>query len=60
MKCTMKAIDRVMKAYGRTHQLTEAQAVMVRKELSVFIEELLAEKNSDDRNGSLRPRQTNA
>ena len=46
----MKAIDRVMIAYTRTHRLTEAQAIMVRKELSAFIDELLAASKLDDRN----------
>lgn len=36
----MKTIDRVMKAYSEKHQLTDAQAVFVREELSIFIEEL--------------------
>ncbi len=45
----MKAIDRVMKAYSRTHQLTEAQTTMVRQELSAFIDQLLAGKKLDDR-----------
>lgn len=53
----MKAIDRVMAAYGRTHQLTEEQARLVRQELSVFIEELLAGKNLDDRDWPAKPRQ---
>ena len=45
----MKAIDRVMTAYGRTHRLTEAQTRLVRQELSAFIDELLAGKRLDDR-----------
>jgi len=45
----MKAIDRVMKAYSRTHQLTEAQTRLVRRELSAFIDELLAGKKLEDR-----------
>jgi hypothetical protein len=45
----MRAIDRVMRAYSRTHQLTEAQTIMVRQELSAFIDELLAGKKPDDR-----------
>jgi hypothetical protein len=45
----MKAIDRVMRAYSRTHQLTEAQTAMVRQDLSAFIDELLAGKKPDDR-----------
>lgn len=43
----MKAIDRVMVAYGRTHRLTEAQTRLVRQELSAFIDELLAGKLED-------------
>jgi len=43
----MKAIDRVMVAYGQTHQLTEAQTKLVRRELSAFIDELLAGKLED-------------
>ena len=43
----MKAIDRVMVAYGQTHQLTEAQTRLVRQELSAFIDELLAGKLED-------------
>ena len=45
----MKAIDRVMAAYIRTHQLTDEQAALVRQELTVFIDELLAGKKLDDR-----------
>jgi hypothetical protein len=43
----MKAIDRV--TYGRKHQLTEAQTSLVRRELSAFIDELLAGKQLEDR-----------
>jgi hypothetical protein len=46
----MRAIDRVMAAYSRTRPLTEEQASLVRQELSVFIDELLAEKYLHDRN----------
>lgn len=53
----MKAIDRVMTAYGRTHQLTEEQASLVRRELSAFIEELLAGKNLNDRDWPAKPGQ---
>ena len=45
----MKAINRVMAAYGRKHQLTEAQTSLVRRELSAFIDELLAGKQLEDR-----------
>lgn len=38
----MKAIDRVMAAYARVHKLTDEQAAMARKELSRFIDQLLA------------------
>ena len=54
---TMRAIDRVMAAYSRTHPLTEEQARLVRQELSVFIEELLAGKNLDNRNWPVKPEQ---
>jgi hypothetical protein len=40
--CPMKAIDRVMAAYARVHKLTDEQAAMARKELSRFIDQLLA------------------
>jgi hypothetical protein len=53
----MRAIDRVMAAYSRTHPLTEEQASLVRQELSVFIEELLAGKNLDNRNWPVKPEQ---
>jgi hypothetical protein len=36
----MKAIDREMSAYSRTHPLNAAQSLRVRAELSAFIEEL--------------------
>lgn len=38
----MRAIERVMEAYRRTHNLTEEQAGMVREELSRFIDEMIA------------------
>jgi hypothetical protein len=37
---SMKTIDRVMKAYSEKYQLTDAQAALVRKKLSIFIVEL--------------------
>jgi hypothetical protein len=37
----MKIIDRVMRAYERTHKLTEEQTDRVRAELSEFIDQLL-------------------
>jgi hypothetical protein len=37
----MKAIDRVMAAYAQTHELTDEQAAMVRKELALFIDQFL-------------------
>ncbi len=40
----MKAVDRVMIAYCRPHRLTEAEAELLRKELSSFIDELLERK----------------
>jgi hypothetical protein len=36
----MNAIDRVMRAYSKTHKLTDAQYEQVRVELSAFIREL--------------------
>ncbi|MGH6711043.1 MAG: hypothetical protein ACREEK_18975 [Bradyrhizobium sp.] len=51
----MRAIDRVMAAYSRTHQLTEEQARLVRQELSAFIEELLAGKNLNERDWPVKP-----
>lgn len=36
----MSAIDRVMTAYTRKHTINEAQAVLVRAEISKFIQEL--------------------
>lgn len=56
----MKAIDRVMTAYGRTHRLTEAQTSLVRRELAIFIDELLAGKQLDDRVGPSGPKQPGA
>jgi hypothetical protein len=40
----MKAIDRIMAAYAKTHKLTHEQANIVRKELSLFIDQLLCER----------------
>jgi len=37
----MRAIDRVMRAYSRTHKLTDEQHQEVRGELSKFIRELM-------------------
>jgi hypothetical protein len=37
----MRAIDRVMRAYSRTHRLTDEQHLQVRGELSKFIRELM-------------------
>ena len=53
----MRAIDRVMAAYSRNHPMTEDQARLVRRELSVFIEELLAGKNLGNRNWPVKPEQ---
>jgi hypothetical protein len=38
----MKAIDRVMRAYSKTRELTTEQAEIARRELSKFIEELIS------------------
>jgi hypothetical protein len=40
----LKAIDRIMSAYRRVHQLTEEQAAIVQKELLPFISDMLGEK----------------
>jgi hypothetical protein len=40
----MNAIDRVMRAYSRTHTLTDDQTLRVRSELSAFIDALLLGK----------------
>lgn len=40
----MRAIDRIMRAYSRTHTLTDDQQQQVRAELSKFIHELLLGK----------------
>jgi hypothetical protein len=37
----MKAIDRVMAAYAKTHKLTDEQSEAVRRELSLFIDQFL-------------------
>jgi len=54
----MKAIDRVMAAYGRTHKLTEEQAKLVRQELSVFIEQLLEGKSLGNRDWPVKSDQS--
>ncbi len=38
---SMKAIDRVMAAYTKTHKLTKKQTAFVRESLSEFVDELL-------------------
>lgn len=43
----MKAIDRVMAAYAKTHKLSDEQAETVRSELSRFIDQLLNARLSD-------------
>jgi hypothetical protein len=51
---SMNAVDRVMAAYAKTHKLTDEQADIVRKELSLFIEQFLYERlpeGSKDRPG---------
>ena len=48
----MKAIDRVMRAYAMTRQLTDGQADLVRRELSKFIDQLLLGESSDPSNGN--------
>jgi hypothetical protein len=37
----MEAVDRVMRAYSKTRDLTEEQAAVARGELSKFIDELM-------------------
>jgi hypothetical protein len=41
---SMKAVDRIMAAYAKTHRLTHEQADIVRKELSLFVDQLLCER----------------
>jgi hypothetical protein len=41
---SMNAVDRVMAAYAKTHKLTDEQADIVRRELSLFIEQFLYER----------------
>ena len=43
----MKAIDRVMAAYAKTHKLTDEQTEAVRKELSLFIDRIVDGKMPD-------------
>lgn len=56
----MKAIDRLMRAYGLTRQLTDEQADLVRRELSKFIDQLMLGESSHPSNGNddgpLKPR----
>jgi hypothetical protein len=50
----MKAIDRVMRAYSRTRELSGEQADLVRRELSRFIDQLMLGRSlhpSDDNDG---------
>jgi hypothetical protein len=50
----MKAIDRVMRAYSRTRELSGEQADLVRRELSSFINQLMLGRSlhpSDDNDG---------
>ena len=44
----MNAIDRVMRAYSKTDELTDAQYRQVRVELSAFIQELTFSKRSPE------------
>jgi hypothetical protein len=46
----MKAIDRVMAAYAKSHKLTDAQAEMVRRELSLFIDQFIDDRMPKSRN----------
>ena len=48
----METIDRVMGAYLRIHQLSEAQCKFVRKELLKIIEELRSRRNE---RGNIEP-----
>jgi TnpA family transposase len=47
---SMKAIDRVMAAYAKSHKLTDAQAEMVRRELSLFIDQFIDDRMPKSRN----------
>jgi hypothetical protein len=42
----MKVIDRVMRAYSSTRALTEEQAEIARRELALFIHELMFKPSS--------------
>jgi hypothetical protein len=46
----MKAIDRIMRAYSRTHTLTDDEHLQVRGELSKFVQDLLVGKQPVDEN----------
>jgi hypothetical protein len=39
----MNTVDRVMRAYCSTRQLSDAQRALVRRELETFVNQLLAE-----------------
>jgi hypothetical protein len=55
----MEAIDRVMRAYSKTRDLTDEQAAVARKELSEFIHELMfgpiKQPDHDDRTSHRQP-----
>jgi hypothetical protein len=38
----MKAVDRILRAYARKYPLTAEQTTAVRREVSVFVDELLS------------------
>jgi hypothetical protein len=54
----MSAIERVMKAYTSTHDLTPEQTRLVRVELSNFINELMSVRRSPISDSSHRDAET--
>jgi hypothetical protein len=51
----MKAIDRVMASYSRTHELTEEQTAVVRKELAEFIDGFVSDRLPLSQSDSKQP-----
>jgi hypothetical protein len=55
----MEAIDRVMRAYSKTRDLTEEQAAVAHRELSKFIDELMfgpiKQPDQDDQTSHSQP-----
>jgi hypothetical protein len=50
----MKAIDRVMAAYAKTQKLTDEQVNMVRKELSLIIDQFLSDQLPESSEDQIR------